>query len=201
MTTMQRLRVPRDSAALASVVLVLSGLLGCFRSPDLDNIKCLADESCPSGYFCAAVYDLWFAKSSPIAGSYDDAPAGALMIWLYKPAGHIPLGSVTRTASITGDNWYVYVGPRGTTGTGTDDANRPVVSYVAQDSPVASLAGNLEVFINDAVANGAADMAAASTSQAFSGTWYLTDVFGGFQIWTGSDATGLQCTGYSCVVQ
>jgi hypothetical protein len=54
--------------------------------------------------------------------------------------------------------------------------------------PVAVLSFDLNLFIMDAAANG------------ISSAWYLTDVFGGFQIWTGSDAVGLACTDFTCVV-
>ena len=87
------------------------------------------------------------------------------------------------------------------TAKGTDDASRPIVSYVAQDGPLHGLAFDLANFITDAVSNGSADMSAARTSQAFSSTWYLTDVIAGFQIWTGSDAAGLQCSGFVCQVK
>jgi len=50
------------------------------------------------------------------------------------------------------------------------------------------------------VANASADMSAGGTSQAFSNSWYLTDVFAGFEIWNGGDAKGLQDT-FTCVIQ
>jgi hypothetical protein len=48
---------------------------------------------------------------------------------------------------------------------------------------------DLNLFIKDAAASG------------IQSSWYLTDVFGGFEIWTGSDSAGLQCTGFTCVVK
>jgi len=135
-----------------------------------------------------ATYDVWFASSKPVAGSYNDAVSGFVMVWLHKPSNHQPIGSIVRTATIAGQTWNVWVGPRGTAATGTDGANRPVVSYVAQ-SDVSSLTFDLNLFIKDAATNG------------IQSGWYLTDVFGGFEIWTGSDSAGLQCTGFTCVVQ
>jgi hypothetical protein len=41
----------------------------------------------------------------------------------------------------------------------------------------------------------------AGSRQAVSSTWYLTDVIAGFQIWTGSGATGLKCSGFECQVK
>ena len=150
-----------------------------------------------------AAYDLWFARSVPVAGSYSDAVSGELMIWLYKPTSHQPIGSSgnTRSATIGNKSYTVWRGPSGVAATGTDGVGRPVISYVS-NSTNQSFSGDLKAFIDDAVANGGADMSAGSgITQAFANTWYLTDVFGGFQIWTGSDTTGLQCTGFSCVVQ
>ncbi len=146
-----------------------------------------------------ATYDVWFAKSAPTAGSYNDAISGFLMVWLYKPGSRSPIGAVRRTATIAGHTWNVWVGPRGNTSTGTDPAGRPVVSYVAQ-STINTLTFDLKAFMSDAVTNAAADMSSGGTSQAFSSSWYLTDVFAGFEIWTGSNATGLKDT-FSCVVQ
>ncbi len=135
-----------------------------------------------------ATYDVWFASSKPAAGSYNDAVSGFVMVWLHKPSNHQPIGSIVRTASIAGQTWNVWVGPRGTAAVGTDGANRPVVSYVAQ-SDVSSLTFDLNLFIKDAAANG------------IQSGWYLTDVFAGFEIWTGSDSANLACTGFTCVVQ
>ncbi len=145
-----------------------------------------------------ATYDVWFAKSPPTAGAYNDGISGFLMVWLYKPGSRQPIGSSVRTASIAGHTWNVWVGPRGNTSTGTDPASRPVISYVAQDSPVSSLSFNLKDFISDAVSH--ADTNNGVTGP-FSSSWYLTDVFAGFEIWSGSAATNLKSTGFSCVVK
>jgi hypothetical protein len=82
------------------------------------------------------------------------------------------------------------VGPRGTQSAGTDDSGRPVVSYVAK-STVSSFSGDLKAFFDDAVKNGDADKSAGGTSQAFSSSWLLTDVFGGFNFWSAVDGVGL----------
>jgi len=120
-------------------------------------------------------YDVWFAASPPAPGSYDDAISGFVMVWLYKPGNRSPIGSVQAQASIAGHNWDVWVGPRGG---GGSNSNAPVVSYVAQGT-VQSIDFDLKDFIMDA------------TSHGISTGWYLTDVFGGFEIWTGGDAVGL----------
>jgi hypothetical protein len=112
------------------------------------------------------------------------------MIWLYQPPSRTPIGNQQRIATVAGHNWNVWAGTRGTDAIGTDGPNRPVVSYVATDSPLASLSFDLNRFIEDAAASGL-----------ISPAWYLTDVFGGFQIWTGSDAVGLACKSFTCVVR
>ncbi len=145
-----------------------------------------------------ATYDVWFASTPPTAGSYDDGVSGFLMVWLYKPSGRQPIGSIARTASIAGHTWNVWVGPRGSTTTGTGSASRPVISYVAQDSPVSSLSFDLKAFISDAVSHADTNN---GVSGPFASSWYLTDVFAGFEIWTGSNATNLKSTGFSCVVK
>ncbi len=145
-----------------------------------------------------AAYDVWFAKTPPAEGGYDDGVSGLLMVWLYKPGSAQPIGTKVRTATgIAGHNWDVWAGTRNTTAKGTDVATRPVISYVAQDSPVTSLTFDLKNFVDDAVSK--ADTANGIT-QAFSSSWYLTDVFAGFEIWSGGDAKGLQET-FTCVVQ
>jgi Glycosyl hydrolase family 12 len=149
-----------------------------------------------------ATYDVWFASAPPTPG-YADGVSGFLMVWLYKPGGRTPIGNTrSRTASIadsagTMHMFDVYVGPRGSTATGTGPASRPVVSYVAQ-STLSSLSFDLKKFINDAVTN--ADTNNGVTGP-FSSTWYLTDVFAGFEIWTGSDGVGLKSTGFSVAVK
>jgi len=105
-----------------------------------------------------------------------------------------------RQATLASQPWEVWVGRQGDTSAGTDDANRPVVTYVPHGQALAALTCDLKNFIDDVVANGTADMGARGTSQAFSSAWYLTDVFGGFQLWTGSDAASLHAS-LTCVIQ
>jgi hypothetical protein len=157
-----------------------------------------------------ATYDVWFAKTSPTAGSYNDGISGFIMVWLYQPSNFHPIGGSRnasfRTASIAGKNWSVWVGPRGqgqgSTGGVNDGSGRPVISYVIQGSALPSLSFDLKDFISDAVSHGATDMASDSgITQAFSSSWYLTDVFAGFEIWSGGDATNLKSTGFQIAVK
>ena len=142
-----------------------------------------------------ATYDIWFSKSIPTSGSYNDAISGFIMLWLYKPSSRQPIGSVVRSATLAGVDWDVWAGPRGNTSTGTDPAGRPVISYVAK-STTASFTGDLKAFFNDAVTK--ADTSNGIT-QTFSSAWYLTDVFAGFEIWSGG--SGLKCDEFSVVIK
>ncbi len=88
--------------------------------------------------------------------------------------------------------------PRPRIETGTDGAGRPVISYVISGASLPSLSFDLKDFIDDAVT---AKDTQNGITQAFSNTWYLTDVFAGFEIWSGGDATGLKSTGFSIAVK
>ncbi len=138
-----------------------------------------------------ACYDIWFAKSAPTAGGYEDGISGLLMVWLYKPGSRQPIGSVKRQANIAGQDYDVWIGPRGTQSKGSDDSGRPVISYVAKGT-VTSFSADLKLFFDDAVKNGDADKSAGGTSQSFSGDWLLTDVFAGFELWSAGDGVGLK---------
>ena len=82
-----------------------------------------------------ATYDVWFSANKP-AGRYNDGISGFVMVWLYKPGNNQPIGSKMRTATIAGQNWDVWVGPRGGSGS---NSGAPVVSYVAQSSLTVAL--------------------------------------------------------------
>ncbi|HTB61509.1 MAG TPA: hypothetical protein VLC06_26765, partial [Polyangia bacterium] len=68
---------------------------------------------------------------------------------------------------------------------------------------LSSLTFDLKAFMTDAVTNGASDMSKGQSgiTQAFASSWYLTDVFTGFEIWSGGDATNLKNTGFSIAVK
>ena len=141
-----------------------------------------------------ATYDVWFAAPGAIPtppAEYKDGISGFLMVWLYKPGGNTPIGGspVRNGVTVSGvtGNWDVYVGPRGGSGS---NSGAPVISYVAT-SPVTTLSFDLKKFIDDSIAN----------NHGLQTSWLLTDVFAGFEIWTGSAANGLELTEFSAVVR
>ena len=141
--------------------------------------------TCGSGFNTS--YDVWFAASPPTT-EYQDAISGFVMVWLCDPTDANPIGTnnaPTRTATIGGTTWNVWVGPRGGSGT---NSGAPVVSYVRQ-SPTNSMTFNLLDFIKDAATNG------------IQSSWYLTDVFGGFEIWNGGSSGNLSVDEFTCVVK
>jgi Glycosyl hydrolase family 12 len=129
-----------------------------------------------------ASYDIWFAKSSrgDLTGQrYNDGLDGFIMLWLYDPANAQPIGSDQGDVRINNIDWDVWVGPRGQgpSSEGADlaaDPNAPVISYVAKAS-VNTFDGDLKAFFTDAT----------NRSAAFTSDLLLTDVFFGFEIWSG----------------
>jgi hypothetical protein len=142
-----------------------------------------------------ATYDVWFAApgSPQLETEYQDGISGFLMVWLYKPTGNFPISGGTNTPVRTGvtipgvtGTWDVWVGPRGS----GPSPNAPVISYTAT-SAVTSLTFDLKKFIDDSITN----------NHGLQAAWLLTDVFAGFEIWTGSAANGLELTEFTAVVQ
>ena len=131
-----------------------------------------------------ATYDVWFSTSAAGEPSASGPSGGFLMVWLHKPADAQPIGSVSaanRGVTIPGvaGTWDVWIGPNG---------SRPCISYVAKQT-TPSLSFDLNAFIKDAVNN------RPNTIQS---TWYLTNVFTGFEIWRGG--VNLESTGFCVVV-
>jgi hypothetical protein len=132
-----------------------------------------------------ATYDIWFSASPPTA-EYTDAISGFVMLWLYDPSNAQPIGSVQGTYTGAGGTWDVWVGPRGGSGS---NANAPVVSFVNKSNGTLSFTGDLKPFFVEAGKYG------------LNQSWYLTDVFGGFEIWNGGGTNGLAVTEFTAVVQ
>jgi hypothetical protein len=112
-----------------------------------------------------ASFDLWFSTGS--GGDSTNPSGGYVMLWLYKPSGAQPIGSIeTSAASVGGLTVDVWFGTNSGTG-------RPCTSYVVR-STATTYSGNLAPFIQDAVTRGHVQS-----------SWYLTNVFFGFEIWSG----------------
>jgi len=134
-----------------------------------------------------ATYDVWFAAQPPTA-EYGTATGAFLMVWTHKPGNRNAIGNPTRTANIGGQQWQVVVGLRSEGGAATGgDANAPVISYLASQT-IPNYAFDLKEFIDDAVLMG--DL---------NGNFFLTDVFAGFEIWSGGQ--GLSVNNFTVDVQ
>jgi len=142
-----------------------------------------AANNAPGSY--NATYDVWFSTSSagdPTAGS---PSGGFLMVWYRKPPLNQPIGSLLTTATVGGKNWNVWYGTNSANGKG-------VVSYVAPQD-IMSMTFSLGDFINDAVGRNC-----AGTTKCLQSSWYLTNVFAGFEIWNGG--VGLETTDFAVTV-
>jgi hypothetical protein len=131
-----------------------------------------------------ATYDVWFAPTAP-STEYDTALAAFLMVWTYKPANRVAIGGRVATANVAGRDWGLFVGPRGG---GGPDANLPVISYVNEGPSVQSFSFDLKLFMNDAI----------TRNTGLTANMFLTDVFAGFEIWSGG--AGLRVDEFSAVI-
>ncbi len=131
-----------------------------------------------------AAYDVWFSIG-PEGDPSDFSPSGGfLMVWLYDPPSAQPIGSVApenRGITIEGvsGTWDVWTGYNG---------SKPCISYVRTE-PSLTLSFDLNRFIRDAVEN---------RPGTIEDSWYLTNVFAGFEIWSGG--VGLESTSFCAVV-
>ena len=110
------------------------------------------------------------------------------MVWLYKPSNRSPIGSVKATKTIDGTSYEIWAGPRNS---GTD-GQRPVISYVTNSMKDF----NLKPILDDAAAN-----AATYGVRAIPSSYLVTDIFFGFEVWTGSAASGLGVTNFTVDVK
>ena len=144
-----------------------------------------------------ATYDIWFAKQIPTT-EYKDGIDGFIMVWLRDPGApnpKQPIGTKRNTTPVTiaGMTWDVWVGPRGPGPAGNNNA--PVVSYVnpmENDNSRAQTFTNkdLKEFFTHAVAQ----------NYGITTDMYLTDVFGGFEIWDGGAGGNLAVDEFKAVI-
>jgi len=138
-----------------------------------------------------ATYDIWFANSIPTA-AYNDGINGFVMIWLRDPQGKQPIGSKVGTATVAGQTWDVWKGDRGIGPDGTYN-NAQVVSFL---NPVENDDSRSQSFKN-------VDLKlffTAAASYGIGADMYLTDVFGGFEIWNGGAGQNLAVDEFKAVV-
>jgi hypothetical protein len=128
----------------------------------------LADDTANS---YNATYDVWFSTSAAGEPTASGPSGGYLMVWYHKPADAQPIGGSAMKKGITiagvPGTWDVWIGPNGT---------RPCISYVSTQTTL-SMSYDLNLFIQDAVKN------QPNTIQS---SWYLTNIFTGFEIWRGA---------------
>jgi hypothetical protein len=131
-----------------------------------------------------STYDIWFANSPPTT-EYKDGINGFVMVWLRDPSGKQPIGSNQGSVTIAGQQWNKWVGPRG------DGSNAPVVSFV---NPAEDDNSRAQSFVNKNLL----DFIKAAAGDGIGSNMYLTDVFGGFEIWSGG--TGLKVDEFTAIV-
>ncbi len=143
-----------------------------------------------------AAYDVWFAANPP-SGQYDTAQSAFLMVWTHKPGQRNPIGTnnqpfaTGQTVAGVPGTWDLWVGARGGNG---PDANNPVINYVAP-ATVRAITFDLKLFIQDAVDRSQTGRLNGFT---FSDQLLLTDVFAGFEIWSGG--AGLKVDEFSAQI-
>jgi hypothetical protein len=150
-----------------------------------------------------ATYDVWFADPArDLALAYNDGLDAFVMVWLKRAGSKYPIGwnnGTPRAAgvSIAGKNWDVFVGPRNEGGAAPSvpdgglvpKADAPVISYLIAGDAVNSLTFDLKEFIDHAVSN-----------NYMPGNLELTDVFAGFEIWSGGAGGNLAVDEFTCKV-
>ena len=104
------------------------------------------------------------------------------MVWLHKPTMNQPIGSMMGTAMINGTNWNVWKGTNMT-------SKQPCISYVAV-TDINTINFKLGDFIRDAV-----DKQGAIIKD----SWYLTNVFAGYEIWSGG--VGLETKDFTAAMK
>jgi hypothetical protein len=128
-----------------------------------------------------AAYDVWFSTNSGGEPSASGPSGGYLMVW-YHAQNCQPVGSLTDAGHLVDGLpgcWDVWTGT---------NSGKPVISYKHQ-GPIKSFGFDLNLFIKDALAH---------YPNYMKSSWYLTNIFTGFEIWSGGAA--LQSTSFCAEV-
>ena len=139
----------------------------------------LADEE--ANIFNAA-YDVWFNQN--VSDATRSGPTGGfLMVWLYDPPNAEPIGGAPEFTGVsiegTSGTWDIWIGLNGST---------PCISYVRTERTL-ELSFDLKHFIDDAT----------TRPGGLEASWALTNVFTGFEIWSGAE--NVQTTSFCALVQ
>jgi hypothetical protein len=131
-----------------------------------------------------AAYDVWFSTGA--GGDSGNPSGGYLMVWYFRSdaANVVPLGSPQGTASIGGKSWQVWICSGGC------QNGVPVITYVpaTQSDKISEWSYDLNDFIKHAV-----------SQSVIKSSWYLTNIFAGFEIWSGG--TGLTTDNFCAIVK
>ncbi len=143
------------------------------------------DSTVASGSSYNASFDVWFSTGSGGDPSASAPSGGYLMVWYYKPSDNQPVGATIPNGSVTiaGKQFNIWYGLNN---------GKPVVSYVAQQK-INSWSFPLGAFIKDA-----ASRTCSGSTTCIGSSWYLTNVFAGFEIWKGG--VGLATTDFGVTV-
>lgn len=141
------------------------------RVSDLTSVPTGWAWTAPANGQYNAAYDVWFSTSS--AGETGVGSRTFLMVWFYRTTGINAEGESDGPTgglfNINGKTFTRYVS--------TQFEGRPIVSYVAKEK-IDSWSFDLLDFINDA------KMTAPNVVK---DDYYLTNIFAGFEIWSGSE--------------
>jgi len=149
------------------------------KAGDLPTSWTWADNGATGSY--NAAYDVWFSTSSSGEPTEGNPSGGFLMVWYHKPSDNQPIGTMKGTANIAGVNWNIWEG-------NNSSNNKPCITYQAVTS-INTLSFKLGDFIRDAV----------DKQKFLQDSWYLTNVFAGFEIWNGGQ--GLETKDFTATMK
>jgi len=132
-----------------------------------------------------AAYDVWFSTGAGGDPAASAPSGGFLMIWFNDSPQNQPIGAAIPNGTVTigGKQFNIWYGMNG---------SRPCVSYLAQQD-FFTWTFSLGDFIQDAIARNC-----SGTTKCVNPSWYLTNVFAGFEIWNGG--VGLEVKDFGVTV-
>ncbi len=137
-----------------------------------------------SGVYNAA-FDVWF--SSGAGGDAGSPSGGYLMVWLYHDGSISPMGSPQGSVSVGGKSWQVWICSQAVDGCNQNGV--PVITYLPASGSINEYSFDLRDFIRNA----------ADQFGVVQDIWYLSNIFAGFEIWSGG--AGLSSDDFCAVVE